>query len=35
MFVVPTGGVLFLAGWTALAIAACPRVTNQKIEDRE
>jgi uncharacterized membrane protein YgdD (TMEM256/DUF423 family) len=33
ILIVPTGGVLFLAGWTALAIAGCPRARNQKIED--
>jgi uncharacterized membrane protein YgdD (TMEM256/DUF423 family) len=24
MFIVPVGGVLFLAGWTALVVAVCP-----------
>jgi uncharacterized membrane protein YgdD (TMEM256/DUF423 family) len=33
MFIVPAGGVLFLAGWTAFAIAVCPCVMRQKIED--
>jgi uncharacterized membrane protein YgdD (TMEM256/DUF423 family) len=34
-FIVPTGGLLFLAGWTALALAVWPcKRGEQKLEDR-